>query len=276
MAPVGQGAGGQGFGAFQLKLRQLLLSVQKMALAAGIGIYRYWPKPPASNVLALTISDVLLRKVLECRGTPSDFTFIQIGANDGLTNDPLRRLILKYGFRGLLVEPQPGPFSRLVKNYSGRPGLAFENAAIAPMDGEATLYRFRPGAGVPAWADCLASFSREHLISNFDNVKGEVEEITVPAMTFRTLLEKHRLATVDLLQIDTEGFDYEIIKMIDFQSFKPAIINFEQLLLLGSVRQECYAHLGRQGYKITESGVDAVAYLEPPEQALPETGVPVE
>ena len=77
------------------------------------------------------------------------------------------------------------------------------------------------------------------------------------------------------MQIDTEGFDYEIIKMIDFSTIRPTIINFEQGLLVGPVRQECYLYLGKQGYKITENGVDAVAYREPVDQALPETGVDV-
>lgn len=249
------------------------MSFQKLAQAAGIGVYRYWPKPPASNVFALTISDVLLRKVLQPGGMASNFTFVQIGANDGRTNDPLRRFILKYGFRGVLVEPQRTAFERLVANYSGVSGLRFENSAIAASDGTMTLYRFRAGPGVPAWADCLASFSREHLVRNFDNLKGEVEEITVPSITFSTLLEKYGLRDVDLLQIDTEGFDYEILKMIDFRTFRPAIINFEHLLLVGAIRQRCYALLCEQGYKITESGVDAVAYLEPREQELPRTGI---
>jgi len=256
-----------------LKLRQLFMSFQRLAQSAGVGIYRHWPRPPASNVFALTVSDVLLKKVLHPGGSPSDFTFIQIGANDGRTNDPLRRLVLKYGFQGVLVEPQPEVFKRLVANYSGVPGLQFENSAVGTTDGEMTLYRFRPGPGVPEWADCLASFSREHLIRNFDNVTGEVEEITVPTITFNTLLSRYRLPSVDLLQIDTEGFDYEILKMIDFRTFRPTIINFEHLLLVGAVRQECYGLLCGEGYKITESGVDAVAYLEPRDQDLPRTGV---
>ncbi len=208
-------------------------------------------------------------------GEPSEFSFIQIGANDGRTNDPIRRLVLKYGFRGVLVEPQPDAFTRLIENYSKIPGLAFENAAISRENGEAILYRFRPAPGVPDWADCLASFSREHLIRNLDDVKGEIEELLVPTITFSALLEKHRLSGADLLQIDTEGFDFEIIKMIDFDTFRPAIINFEQGLLVGRVRR-CYQYLGARGYRITENGVDAVAYREPADQALPHTGVLVD
>ena len=202
----------------------------------------------------------------------SDFVFLQIGANDGLTDDPIRRYVLRYGFRGVLVEPQPTAFQALARNYSGAPGLVFENAAIAAEDGEATLYRFKAGS-VPRWADCLASFSREALLNNFDSVSGVIEEIRVPAISFATLLARHRLTGVDLLQIDTEGFDFEIIKMIDFRSFRPTMINFEAGLLLPAARQDCYEYLSSRGYKINENEFDAIAYLEPGDQAI--TGIRV-
>ncbi len=249
--------------------------IRERARLLGVDIERYWPRPPGNNVLALAISDVLLRMVLNGE-RPDAFTFVQIGANDGRTNDPLRRLIIRHGFRGVLVEPQPAAFARLVRNYDSVPGLAFENSAVGATHGEATLYRFRPGPGVPDWADCLASFSREHLVHNFDGITGSIEEIVVPTLTFSELVARHGLSRIDLLQIDTEGFDFEIIKMIDFETTRPTIINFEQALLVGRVRQECYLYLGQKGYKITENGVDAVAYLEPSEQALPTTGVLVD
>lgn len=221
----------------------------------------------ASNTLAVTLSDVLLRIVLN-GGRCSDFTVIQIGANDGVSNDPIRRFILKYGFRGVLVEPQPEVFARLQRNYSGTPGLVFENAAIARQDGEIPLYRFRKTAAIPAWADGLASFSRETLVNNCQGVKGEVETIQVPTLTFATLLSKHAFQHVDLLQIDAEGFDYEIIKMIDFAAMLPNIIHFEHGLLDEQTRYDCLRYLNRNGYTVMNNDANTVAYLEPEEQRL--------
>src|SRR4051812_34422848 len=101
------------------------------------------PQPALTpvNTLALTISDVLLKMVLS-GGKTQDFTFIQIGANDGVSNDPIRRYVVEYGFKGVLIEPQPDVFTRLKANYSGMPGITFENAAIAACDGEIEMYRF--------------------------------------------------------------------------------------------------------------------------------------
>jgi len=220
-----------------------------------------------SNTLALTLSDVLLRMVL-AGGRCSDFTFVQIGANDGVSNDPIRRFVLKYGFRGVLVEPQPDVFARLQRNYQGLSGVAFENAAIAGRDGEVQMYRFKSGPDLPPWADGLASFSKDMLLGNLQNVQGEVEAFSVPTLSVRSLLRKHGLHHVDLFQIDAEGFDYEIIKMIDFSEIKPTIIHFEHGLLSEADCYECFRLLNRHGYKVTNNEANTVAYLEPEEQRL--------
>ena len=37
--------------------------------------------------------------------------------------------------------------------------------------------------------------------------------------------------SIDLLQIDTEGFDYEVLKMFDFNTYRPVIIQYEHFHL---------------------------------------------
>lgn len=244
------------------------MGLQRTARAAGLEIHRYRPPPNGINVLALTISDVLLRRVLN-GGRPDDFTFLQIGANDGITGDPIAQFVRRYGFRGVCVEPQPEAFARLRDTYQDLPRIAVECAAIADQDGARLLYRFRPGPGVPAWADMLASFSRELLVANTHGVRGEVEAVSVPTVTLQSLLSRHQLSALDLLQIDTEGFDFEIVKLLDLSRMRPTIINMEVGALAASVRQDCLMYLNRVGYSVTLNGVDAVAYLEPPDQALP-------
>ena len=62
-------------------------------------------------------------------------TLVQIGANDGIVDDPLREFLLRGLWRGVLVEPVPYLFERLRRNYSSRPDLAFANVAIASQRG---------------------------------------------------------------------------------------------------------------------------------------------
>ena len=68
--------------------------------------------------------------------------------------------------------------------------------------------------------------------------------------------------TIDLLQIDVEGYDYEIIKMIDFERVKPLIIHFEHGHLPIEQFEECLEVLIKQGYAISvEDGGDTTAYI---------------
>jgi hypothetical protein len=53
---------------------------------------------------SIDLLDLLLAKVSAQR---PDFFFVQIGANNGLTDDPLRQFVTKYHWHEVLVEPQP-------------------------------------------------------------------------------------------------------------------------------------------------------------------------
>jgi hypothetical protein len=68
---------------------------------------------------------------------------------------------------------------------------------------------------------------------------------------------------VNLLQIDTEGFDFEIIKMIDFKRMKPEIIHFKNNFLNRRQKSECSRILGDQNYALLNLGIDTIAYLQP-------------
>jgi len=57
--------------------------------------------------------------------------FVKVGANHGLTGDPVADLILnENSWKGLLIEPVPYCFDRLQLNYSGRKRFVCEQIAI--------------------------------------------------------------------------------------------------------------------------------------------------
>jgi len=60
--------------------------------------------------------------------------------------------------------------------------------------------------------------------------ENSVTEV-VQCETLSALLNKHNLSSPDLLVIDAEGYDFEILKTIDFAHTKPKYINYEHALL---------------------------------------------
>jgi hypothetical protein len=109
----------------------------------------------------------------------------------------------------------------------------------------------------------LTSTRKYYLALNGDGHRGAVKTITVPALSLENLLAKHRVERVNLLQIDTEGFDFEIIKMIDFKRIKPEIIHYENNFLNRRQKSECSRILGGQNYALLNLGIDTIAYLQP-------------
>ena len=97
---------------------------------------------------------------------------------------------------------------------------------------------------------------------NFHGVSAAIEEIAVPARTLPSLLDKYAIRDIGLLQIDTEGFDFEVIKMINFEKSKPVIINFEDGFLSRNARNACLELLRDQGYRVLKNGLDTVAYQQ--------------
>jgi len=58
--------------------------------------------------------------------------------------------------------------------------------------------------------------------------KEDMVKIKAKTITFDEICKKHNISVIEYLQIDTEGFDAEIIKMIDLSKYKIKQIRFEK------------------------------------------------
>jgi FkbM family methyltransferase len=230
---------------------------KRLFRAIGYDIVRYIEMPISPfNVLELVVRKFLARY--------PDFHFVQIGAYDGVSGDPIQSIVLKYGLKGLLVEPQPDAFQQLKVNYSICTGLIFEQCAVAAQDGWATLYCVRDNAPVPAWAKQLASFNRAHLsyrATGIAKLEQYVEPFRVPTLTISSLLRRYGFSQIHLMQVDTEGHDFEIIKMAVESAILPKIINYEFVHLSRVDQASCKRLLHSCGYQFIDVGNDTLAIL---------------
>jgi FkbM family methyltransferase len=205
------------------------------------------------NLLELVISHLVLI------GRPPNF--VQVGANDGVQSDPLAKSIRKHKLSGLVVEPQPDIFRLLQENERNYPAITCVNAAIDRHDSARTMFRYRPESELPTWAIGLCSFDRRHLtkFSELAPFAHLIEEIEVKTISVRTLLANNQMSEIGVLQIDTEGYDFEIIKMFFAERVFPTVVNYEHCHLSGHDRVECEALLHDQGYRYVRYGRDALA-----------------
>jgi len=185
--------------------------------------------------------------------------FVQVGANDGLFGDPLRPYVLSHGWRGVLVEPQPNVFEKLKVNYANcADRLVFENLAIS-RESSLTLYLPPlPSEGaITVYAESVVSSDATVISRQLGLSENKLRKIVVPAMTLDALFAKYGIRELDLLQIDAEGYDWEVLQTLTFQSVKPTLIQLEtghmsrkQLLVMAKT-------LNKEGYLIWYGGLQA-------------------
>jgi FkbM family methyltransferase len=191
-------------------------------------------------------------------------SFVQIGANDGILEDPLREFVLANPWNGILVEPVPYLFERLRRNYPLRAGLILENAAIAARSGSQPFYYVPDSGGdadVPGWSAGLGSFSRDVVMKHvyaIPDLERRLVKLQVPCLSFEALCAKHHVGQLDLLHMDTEGYDFEILKMVDFERFRPRLLIYEHHHLSQADRAACLERLRQFGFEAMDEGLDVM------------------
>jgi FkbM family methyltransferase len=186
---------------------------------------------------------------------------VQIGSNDGITDDPIHSLLESNpSWKALLVEPVPFLFERLRKNYSNNPNIRFANVAISEQAGMATFYYVDPVAKdhipqLPLWFDQLGSFDRRHIACHLGALERFTVSTEIPTLPLSTLLDRNNVSKIDLLHIDTEGHDWKILRQLDLTRFHPDVILFEHKHLSEDDKTKALAFLERD-YRIIKLEFD--------------------
>ena len=175
--------------------------------------------------------------------------------------------------KAVLVEPVPELFDQLSRNYAHIPGVFLEKLAIAESTDSKMFYGLRSGIdlaahGLPPWSYQLGSFyphqTESYLVMHPHDLKlkafveKNIVKTEVPCEPLSLLCARHRLKHVDLLQVDTEGYDYRVLQTLDFNKVLPRYINYERIHLKGE-ESACRRFLGKQGYVLMDHGQDTLA-----------------
>lgn len=217
------------------------------------------PELAVRSCLPFVVSHELLRN--------PRLTFLQIGAFDGVGDDDLRGLVMTHKLRGVLVEPQPDAFVRLQQTYRGQTHVTLLQAAIAEQEGTRDLFCRRGEASM------AASFDRDHL-RRHGIPDAEIFTQPVTCHTVESALQTAGLTQVDLIQIDAEGYDWQIIRSIDFERVRPRILRFEYRNMPERDADACLALLASHGFRfimeardiIAHQGAELSATLAPPQR----------
>lgn len=208
------------------------------------------------------LGEVDLLESLIYKKNHKDFFFIQIGANNGRRFDPIYNVVQSLNLKGLVIEPVKDYYNELVENYKNSKVIPI-NRAIYEGNGKISIFRVKQDADLPEWSKGIASLDPEHHKKSNTDKENIVEEV-VEAITFEKLFKDYDVKNIDFLQIDTEGYDYNLLKLFPFEKFQPSIIHFEHGLpnKIMNIEQisEITSLLLSFGYKTIMKEYDCIGY----------------
>ncbi len=215
--------------------------------------------------------------LLSCK---ESLKIVEVGANDGQTADPLYEFAMAFKDRTdiTLIEPNSKLVPYLEQSYVDHPSHKIANCAIGPK-GQLVLHAVSPSI----WNDLDVSYAndwpiyraptgvtsthrahvenwlRKHLPDKSLLDHAIIELIVESAPLMEVLNRLHSRSDnnafpIDVLQVDTEGFDAEVIYQSSIDETAPSIIYFESRHLSADRIVNLRIFLDHRGYIVTRQG----------------------
>ena len=187
------------------------------------------------------------------------FDLIVIGAHTGFW---LKDEITKAKGKKLLVEPVPYNLLELRQNTKNIQNIFIEESAISNKDEKKLFYSIKRSSINKLkkhWASGIGSFDKEHILNHkskrFDVSDLDIDELSINCLSFSSLLSKYGVTNVEKLIMDVEGYEYNLLKSINYDSVKIKKILFEKKHFDGTFKEgnkleEIVNLLKEKGYKI--------------------------
>jgi len=138
--------------------------------------------------------------------------FIELGANDGLNQSNTARFEFFKNWSGILIEPSFEKYIQCIKN---RPNSITLNFACVDNDYDDEFI--------------LGDFNG-HLMSSVDGKRlNNNNLVKVKATTLEIILDKYKDfdVEIDLLSLDTEGYELNILKGLNLKKYRPRFLLIE-------------------------------------------------
>ena len=140
--------------------------------------------------------------------------FFEVGANDGVTQSNTLILEKNLKWNGILVEPIPSSYEKLKLN---RPNCKLFNYFLCDNKKAKIIMRYND-----SFKNLMASIYKKKFFEFKKSHKIEVE-----TSNFNFVVENSNFNQVDFLSLDVEGYEFEILKSIDFNKYRPYAILIE-------------------------------------------------
>lgn len=149
-------------------------------------------------------------------------TFLDIGANDGVTLSNVRALA-ESGWGGVLVEPSETCYKKALENYEYYKNVQIYQLAISDRTCEMDF--FESGEHLGKGDHSLLSSLSEDETKRW--VKESFTKTKVLSYTWFDFLYEIETKKFDFISIDAEGYDYKILSQMDLNELECKLVCVE-------------------------------------------------
>ena len=152
---------------------------------------------------------------------PGIKTFLDIGANDGISLSNTYFLEKHRNWIGICVEPIPSIYSKLVEN---RPNSACFNCLVGSESASQIPFLHIIGEHEMC-SGKLDTYHPKH-IQRINSTNSTCNQLNLQQRTLNEIIIQSNIGCThfDFLSLDTEGSEYDILKSIDFSTYSFGII----------------------------------------------------
>jgi FkbM family methyltransferase len=188
--------------------------------------------------------------------------FVEIGANDGISQSNTKYLELYANWRGILIEPIPSVFKKLTNNRSTK--NIFENTACCSFEYTSSsmslIYANLMSITLDGLSDIVDRHEHAKIGATTLSPGDSTYLLRVPAVTMNSILISNNAPKrINFLSLDVEGSELEVLKGIDFSEF-----TFEYICIESRDFDSINGYLVERGYHFSEkltSGITHSDYL---------------
>ena len=190
------------------------------------------------------------------------FGLVVIGAHFGVW---LKEDIVQFSHKEiLLVEPVPYNYNKLKENFKDSSNIHICTNAVFSEHKKSKFYYVNENSISKLgkhWASGIGSFKKNHILEHrtkrFKIEEKDIDEIEIEFITFDDLIKRYSIESIDKLQIDVEGAEYEILKSIDYKKINISSIKFESKHFDGTFKEgvkleEIKRKLISEGYTLNQ------------------------
>lgn len=192
--------------------------------------------------------DIIIRKIFKNK---KNGFFIDVGAHHPIKLSNTFYMYLFKNWTGINIDAQPksmGSFNLLRKK-----DISLEKA-ISNKQETLTFYSFKKSTN--------NTFSKKHLLETNKIVK----KTRIKTTTLTKVLDKYldQDKKIDFVNIDVEGFDYQVIKSLNLKKYKPTLIIIEDLnfSLKEPKKSKIFNYLNKNGYYLYAKTINSLYFLE--------------